>query len=111
MPHMALIAPKVHHESQIRSNKRWQCAGVSVHSGQLVLYMLVTMLKPTSYMQLEYHPTPSDVIPLSVDSYAQGWLTTWGALTCLPNFAADIRGRILLDLLHEPDTLGAHWNQ
>ena len=43
--------------------------------------------------------------------FALAWLSLWTPLTCLDNFSADIRGRLLLDLLHEPSRLngGMAW--
>lgn len=36
-------------------------------------------------------------------------------MTCLPNFPTDLKGRLLLDLLNEPDLAlegrGVHWER
>lgn len=34
----------------------------------------------------------------------------WKALTCLPNYDKDIKGRVLLDLLNEPDGVDLTWS-
>lgn len=57
-------------------------------------------------MQLDYHPDPADTLALDVEDFARAWTYTWAAVACLPNFASDIRGRLLLDLLNEPDKAG-----
>lgn len=56
--------------------------------------------------QLDYHPDASDATPLDAQDFARAWMYTWATITCLPNFASDIRGRILLDLLNEPNKAG-----
>jgi hypothetical protein len=40
------------------------------------------------------------------DSFARKWRGLWSAFTCLPNFSSDLKGRIFLDLLNEPDEYG-----
>jgi hypothetical protein len=37
-------------------------------------------------------------------------LRVWKALTCLPNYEKDIKGRVLLDLLNEPDGVDLTWS-
>eukprot|EP00878_Enallax_costatus_P027272 GHUV01029339.1.p1 GENE.GHUV01029339.1~~GHUV01029339.1.p1 ORF type:complete len:405 (+),score=112.96 GHUV01029339.1:130-1344(+) len=58
------------------------------------------------YVVLDYHPDPTDTLALDVETFARAWTYTWAAVACLPNFASDIRGRLLLDLLNEPDKIG-----
>lgn len=57
-------------------------------------------------LQLDYHPDPADHLALEVEGFARAWVHTWAAITCLPNFSSDIRGRLILDLLNEPDKVG-----
>jgi hypothetical protein len=64
----------------------------------LVFYRIV--------LQLDYHPEADDTTALDTQDFARAWMYTWATITCLPNFASDIRGRILLDLLNEPDRAG-----
>lgn len=49
------------------------------------------------------------------EKFAYAWLNTWASVACLPNFAPDIRGRVILDLLNEPDMAlegrGVHWQR
>jgi len=65
-------------------------------------------------LQLDYHPTLDDPTALNIQKFAESWLVLWAAVTCLPNFSTDIRGRILLDLLNDPGSIGPHgisWNR
>jgi hypothetical protein len=65
--------------------------------------------------QLDYHPSPADPLPADPVAFASAWLGTWANVTCLPNFAPDIKGRVLLGLLNEPDAAldgrGVHWER
>jgi hypothetical protein len=42
-------------------------------------------------------------------TFVDGWKWLWGALRCLDNFEQDIKGRLFLDLLNEPDSMGQRW--
>lgn len=43
--------------------------------------------------------------------FASKWRSLWSAFNCLPNFSSDLRGRVLLDLLNEPDEYGMGWTR
>jgi len=55
------------------------------------------------------------MLPADAVKFARSWLTTWSNITCLPNFATDVKGRVILDLLNEPDLVlngrGLHWQR
>lgn len=36
-------------------------------------------------------------------------LRVWKSLTCLPNYDKDIQGRVLVDLMNEPDGVDVFW--
>jgi len=36
-------------------------------------------------------------------------MTLWTALTCLPNYKSDLKSRVMLDLLNEPDEYNLGW--
>eukprot|EP00882_Tetradesmus_deserticola_P020519 GHRQ01022168.1.p1 GENE.GHRQ01022168.1~~GHRQ01022168.1.p1 ORF type:complete len:446 (+),score=144.07 GHRQ01022168.1:920-2257(+) len=64
------------------------------------------------YVVLDYHPHGVDLEPGVLETeqnFASAWLRVWKALTCLPNYEKDIKGRMLLDLLNEPDGVGLTW--
>ena len=44
------------------------------------------------------------------DTFSKKWVTLWTALTCLPNYSSDLKGRVLLDLLNEPDEYNMGWS-
>jgi len=43
--------------------------------------------------------------------FAAAWVALWRRVACLPNYEADLRGRLLLDLMNEPDALGLAWGE
>jgi hypothetical protein len=71
------------------------------------------------YVAMSYHPTGAsgrDADRSAADSwgpagFAAAWLALWRRVSCLPNFGADLKGRLLLDLMNEPDALGMGWGQ
>jgi hypothetical protein len=66
------------------------------------------MLRP---VQVDYHPHLKELEFLSdADTFARKWWTLWTAITCLPNYTTDLKGRVLLDLLNEPDEYNLGWN-
>jgi hypothetical protein len=56
--------------------------------------------------QLTYEPGPGEVVHHNTEAFALAWLSLWTPITCLDTFSADMRGRLLLDLLNEPSRLG-----
>jgi hypothetical protein len=58
------------------------------------------------HLQLDYHPGSEDRLAWDVETFAASWLNLWASLTCLENFSSDLRHRVLLDLINEPDKLG-----
>ena len=51
-------------------------------------------------VQVDYHPHLSELQYLSdPDTFAKKWWMLWTAITCLPNYQTDLKGRILLDLV------------
>lgn len=62
-------------------------------------------------LQIDYHPHLTELSILSdADTFAKKWYTLWAALTCLPNYQTDLKGRLLLDLLNEPDEYNLGWS-
>ncbi|KAF6265117.1 glycoside hydrolase superfamily [Scenedesmus sp. NREL 46B-D3] len=77
------------------------------HVIQRLLWTIQYLIANGFYVVLDYHPEAGDTTPLHAQDFARAWMYTWATITCLPNFASDIRGRILLDLLNEPDSAGS----
>jgi hypothetical protein len=39
----------------------------------------------------------------------QAWTGLWRKVMCLPNFDTEIAGRVLVDVMNEPDSMGIRW--
>jgi hypothetical protein len=46
---------------------------------------------------------------LDAEAFVENWVWLWSRVTCLPNFKADMEGRVMLDLLNEPDSMWQGW--
>lgn len=63
-------------------------------------------------LQIDYHPFGEDLettVTDSVSNYVNAWLKVWMSLKCLPTWNTDLKGRVLLDLLNEPDAVEIRW--
>lgn len=66
---------------------------------------------PQHLPQIDYHPHLTELQYLSdPDTFARKWYGLWTAITCLPNYLSDLKGRLLLDLLNEPDEYNLGWS-
>lgn len=61
------------------------------------------------YVLLDYHPMGLEYTSYDTRDFVGNWTQVWRAVTCLPNFQQDLKGRIFLDLLNEPDSIGQRW--
>jgi hypothetical protein len=61
--------------------------------------------------QVDYHPdAEGEPILDSVADYTSSWLRVYKSLQCMPNWETDLKGRVFLDLLNEPDALEITWD-
>uniref|UniRef100_A0A383VWA1 Glycoside hydrolase family 5 domain-containing protein n=1 Tax=Tetradesmus obliquus TaxID=3088 RepID=A0A383VWA1_TETOB len=75
------------------------------------LWVVEYLVANGMYVLVDYHPHETEMAVLAdPDSFARKWRGLWSAFTCLPNFASDLKGRVFLDLLNEPDELGMGWS-
>lgn len=74
------------------------------------LHAALPRLRAAWCLQVDYHPHLSELQYLSdPDTFARKWSSLWHAITCLPNYHSDLKGRLLLDLLNEPDEYNLGW--
>eukprot|EP00878_Enallax_costatus_P046652 GHUV01056898.1.p1 GENE.GHUV01056898.1~~GHUV01056898.1.p1 ORF type:complete len:373 (+),score=85.73 GHUV01056898.1:368-1486(+) len=75
------------------------------------LWVVEYLIASGLYVLIDYHPHDTEMEYLrDPNIFANKWRSLWSAFTCLPNFSTDIKGRILLDLLNEPDEYGMGWS-
>jgi hypothetical protein len=41
--------------------------------------------------------------------FIDNWKWVWSRFACLPNFQEDMKGRLFIDILNEPDSQGQGW--
>jgi len=63
------------------------------------------------FVLLDYHPMGNEYTSYDAGAFVGNWTTVWRAVTCLPNFQSDLKGRVFLDLLNEPDSIGQRWER
>lgn len=61
------------------------------------------------YVLLDYHPMGLEYTSYDTRDFVGNWTTVWHGVTCLPGFEDDLKGRVFLDLLNEPDSIGQRW--
>jgi aryl-phospho-beta-D-glucosidase BglC (GH1 family) len=63
------------------------------------------------YVLLDYHPMGQEYTSYSTEAFVGNWTQLWRAVSCLPNFESGLRGRVFVDLLNEPDSIGQRWER
>jgi hypothetical protein len=58
---------------------------------------------------IDYQPMGLEQHPYNVDQFVSAWVDLWKQIVCLPNFHSDIAGRIMVDVMNEPDSMGIRW--
>jgi hypothetical protein len=61
------------------------------------------------YVILDYHGSSGAALELdavaTAEKFASKWAGVWAAVACVPGFASDLAGRVVVDVLNEPDML------
>jgi hypothetical protein len=47
--------------------------------------------------------------PYNVDEFVCKWKTLWSKVAALPNFHSDLKNRIFVDVMNEPDSMDIKW--
>jgi len=62
------------------------------------------------YVILDYHGSSGQTLEeesvVTAATFAAKWAEVWKAVVCLPRFSEDLSGRVIADILNEPDMLG-----
>lgn len=61
------------------------------------------MVSQGVYVLLDFHPTSDSIDPNVADPalFAANWGGLWGALKQLPGYEANVKGRVVADLINE----------
>jgi aryl-phospho-beta-D-glucosidase BglC (GH1 family) len=66
-------------------------------------------VKSGMYVVIDYHPMGMEAIARNVEDCTRRWVTLWKSFMTLKNFDRELRGRVFLDILNEPDSMGMGW--
>jgi aryl-phospho-beta-D-glucosidase BglC (GH1 family) len=84
-----------------------------VSNGQTIdrfLWVIKEFILHDFYVVIDYHPMNTENISFEVSKFVSEWTSLWAKLMNHPNYKTHIKGRIILDLLNEPDSMGISWN-
>jgi aryl-phospho-beta-D-glucosidase BglC (GH1 family) len=74
-----------------------------------LLYVMQQFINLGMYVILDYQPMGTEGHAYDLNQFVQGWSALWKKVMCLPTFKSDLAGRILVDVMNEPDSMGIRW--
>ena len=72
-------------------------------------WVITQFIKNEMYVVIDYHPHNAD-ISHDTKQLVYQWKRMWSYITKQPNFNI-VKGRLILDLMNEPDCASMHWQQ
>jgi hypothetical protein len=74
-----------------------------------LLFVLQQLIAQGMYVVLDYQPMGTEEHAYNLQDFVSAWADLWKAVSCLPNFQLDIAGRVLVDVMNEPDSMNVRW--
>ncbi|GBF88153.1 glycoside hydrolase [Raphidocelis subcapitata] len=78
-----------------------------------LLWTMQVMNSHGLYVILDYHGSSGATLEMdsvaTAERFASKWAEVWRAVACVPGFASDVAGRVVIDILNEPDMLKLTW--
>jgi hypothetical protein len=74
-----------------------------------LLFVMQQFIAQGMYVVLDYQPMGTEDHAYDLNSFVAAWASLWRSISCLPNFAPDIAGRVLVDVMNEPDSMSVRW--
>jgi hypothetical protein len=74
-----------------------------------LLYVVQQFINMGLYVVLDYQPMGTEQHAYNLSQFVSSWTALWKRVMCLPNFSSDVAGRILVDVMNEPDSMGVRW--
>lgn len=71
------------------------------------LWTIQQFIKNGFYVVLDYHPMGTENHPYNVDKFVNAWSALWNRVVRLP----DAKGRVIVDLMNEPDSMNIGWTR
>ena len=60
---------------------------------------------------IDSHPMGQESTSHDAKDFVANWKWVWSKFACLPNFSEDMKGRLFVDILNEPDSQGQGWQE
>lgn len=61
------------------------------------------------YVVLDYQPMGTELQAYNVQTFVSRWEALWRMVACAPNFSTDMRNRVFVDPMNEPDSMEIRW--
>jgi hypothetical protein len=61
------------------------------------------------YVLVDYHPMGAEQTSYDRALFVSEWAAVWRAITSLPSYQAQLKGRVFVDIMNEPDSMGLRW--
>lgn len=73
------------------------------------LWVIQKFIDNGFYVVIDYHPMGTEDHPYNVIKFVNAWKSLWTRITNLPDYYTKIAGRILIDIMNEPDSMSLSW--
>jgi hypothetical protein len=74
-----------------------------------LLFVVQSFIAQGMYVVLDYQPMGTEDHAYDLNRFVTQWAQVWKQVTCLPNWGVDIAGRVFVDVMNEPDSMGIRW--
>jgi aryl-phospho-beta-D-glucosidase BglC (GH1 family) len=72
-------------------------------------WVIRQIVKNDMYVIVDYHPMGLERTAYNLHAFVDQWTKVWASITNLPYFDSELKGRLLLDIMNEPDSMGLGW--
>lgn len=97
--------------SPLGDTSKRQCNGYlpNAKNEDRFLFVVQQFVNMGMYVILDYQPMGTEQQAYDLNSFVQSWTALWRRVMCLPNFDTELAGRVLVDVMNEPDSMGIRW--
>jgi hypothetical protein len=74
------------------------------------VWVIEKLIDKGLYVIIDYHPMNTENIAYDVNSFVTSWKNLWNKITSHPKYYTTMKGRVILDLFNEPDSMQIYWN-
>jgi len=74
-----------------------------------LLYVMQQFINLGMYVILDYQPMGTESHAYDLNTFVNAWSALWKRVSCLPGFETELAGRIMVDVMNEPDSMSIRW--